>query len=162
MNSDQVAVRHTVNRPWRDRDAGDTDRANHGTLSVRHDHIHARGRYGRVAPLQVHVRNFNAEEIQPGEPATEIAAQRNKPRRPILFSERASTLKGKKRCIDGDPAAHGWSTLTIKPCLETARALLSSPRATGLAAPDPSEAGSDRHHFSGCDLVDRTDHLQLS
>ena len=55
MHSDHVAVRHTVNGPWRDRDAGDTDRANHGTLSVRHERIHARRRYGRVDPLQIHV-----------------------------------------------------------------------------------------------------------
>ena len=102
MNSDHVAVRHAVNDPWSDRDAGDTDRANHGTLSVRHEHIHARRRYGRVDPLQIHVGNFNAEGIQlrtraclakrePAEPAIEIAAQGNKPGRPILFGERELT-----------------------------------------------------------------------
>ena len=172
MNSDQVAVRHTVNGPWRDRDAGDTDRANHRTLSVRHEHIHARRRYGRVDPLQIHVRNFNAEGIQPGtraclakrepgEPAIEIATQGNKPRWPILFGERASTHKGKKRCIDGDPlrmaGAHNHQALLRKQRKRCYPLRSDGPRRAG-----PSEAGSDRQHFSGCDLVDRTDHLQLS
>lgn len=86
---------------------------------------------------------------EPGEPAIEIAAEGNKPRRPILFGERASTHKGKKRCIDGDPAAHGWSTLTIKPCVENNASVATLSRAAGLAAPDTFEAGSDRQHFSG-------------
>ena len=64
MYGDHVAVGETVHRPRGYRDAGHIDWANYWTLPIRHEHIHIRGRYRRVYPLQIHVWNFYAEGIQ--------------------------------------------------------------------------------------------------
>src|ERR1700716_1341675 len=65
MNGDDVAVWNTVHDPRTYGYAGDTDRANHGTLPIRHKHIHTGRRYGRVHVFQIHIWNFNAKETGP-------------------------------------------------------------------------------------------------
>jgi hypothetical protein len=53
MYGDHVAVGETVHRPRSYRDAGHINWANYWTLPIRHKHIHIRGRYRRVHPLQI-------------------------------------------------------------------------------------------------------------
>ena len=118
MNGDDIAVWDTVHDPRTYGYAGDTDRANHGTRPIRHKHIHTGRRYGRVHVFQIHICNFNAEEIQlragtclakgkPCEPAVKIAAEGDEPGRAVLLGECAGAAhKGEKRQIKN---SH-WST----------------------------------------------------
>src|SRR4051812_27122430 len=96
MYGDHVAVGETVDRPRGYRDAGHIDWANYWTLPIRHEHIHIRGRYRRVYPLQIDVRNFYAEGIQlrtgaclakrqPCQSAIKVAAHGDEPRGSVLL-----------------------------------------------------------------------------
>jgi len=96
MNGDHVAVCDTVHRPRAYRDSGHIDWADHRTLPIRHKHIHTRGRYCRVYPLQIDVWNFYAKGIQlrngayfskrqPCQAAIKIAAHGDEPRWPVLL-----------------------------------------------------------------------------
>src|ERR1700716_652048 len=125
MNGDDVAVWDTVHDPRTYGYAGDTDRANHGTRPIRHKHIHTGRRYGRVHVFQIHIWNFNAEEIQlragtclaKGKPrarAIKIATHGDEPGRRVLLSEGAGAAhKGEKRNIKNPHCTAPKSSVAI-------------------------------------------------
>ena len=104
MYGDHVAVGETVDRPRGYRDAGHIDWANYWTLPIRHEHIHIRGRYRRVYPLQIDVRNLSRKESN-SEPARALPSA-NHVSPPSKLQPMAMSLRGSVLLCGNCPGAH--------------------------------------------------------
>ena len=123
MYDNHVAVCNTIHRPRAYGDLGHIDWADYRTLPIRHKHIHIRGRYRRVYPLQIDVRNFYVEGIQirtraclakrqPCQSAIKVAAHGNEPRRPIMLCDNcpAAHAQEKRQKVN----SHGFLQVTVR------------------------------------------------